>query len=36
MRRLKSTYANDTAFEDFLAGAGEFTEKQIEASEITD
>jgi hypothetical protein len=31
-----STYANDTAFEDFLPGTEEFTVKQIEVFEIAD
>jgi hypothetical protein len=31
-----SAYANDTAFKDFLTGAGEFTVKEIEVLETTD
>jgi hypothetical protein len=31
-----NTYANDTAFEDFLTGAEEFTVKEIEVFEIAD
>jgi hypothetical protein len=30
------TYANDTAFEDFLTGAQNFTVKEIEVFEIAD
>jgi hypothetical protein len=30
------TYANDTAFEDFLTGAQKFTVKEIEVFEIAD
>jgi hypothetical protein len=29
-------YANDTAFGDFLTGAGEFTVKEVEVFEIAD
>jgi hypothetical protein len=35
-RCSNSAYANDTAFEDFLTGAGEVTVKEIEVFEIAD